>query len=652
MPISLDDLRKTTKYNRKSNRRTVVPQLLETAEEVQLAQDFCDYFAELVKNQRTQADFSEQYLTERAGGDFKLARGLISSLMRVYVWECDSFADRLPYSDWQRLQELGLDNSSALRLAMYDYVSDVSNGFSSSADRFETLELFGAGLGLAPEQVDELLFLDAEDKAKLRLRTRKDGQLFRVPTGREIVRDYNRMAVETLLYNSSEVIFSFTALPGTLLKKLGYLSKVLRIPYDLDLNVLGEVRLRLYGAAEAFGGPTKHGENLCALTFKTLAMARRITDDEASKVITLPEFNGPRTTMFDKGSKPANVAKSSKIPKTIKKALLSGAEAQVHLRDKICYLDLMDLLPVMSLDNSIEAETEEPTPSKTAPKAVAETKAIYSVTTTTPKKTLPENDFDSSVEARFYQEFSALEREGQTAGWHLEREPEAIAVPAENLLFIPDFLLIRGKHQVFLEIIGFWTPAYRARKLEKLEKLKRNGDYQLVLGTAQELKADFQQSPYPIIFYKNSLRPTDIIALLQKEYADFGERLSAAVSQRDQLHERLEQEQFITENELYTVLECYNKTELLNAITKLELNSNYVEGYGLCTTQYLEQAAEILHRKVLEETRKQISIEQATAVLEKSILKLDHERVEALLERLPDLKIKRLSLFEVFLTVM
>lgn len=652
MPISLDDLRKTIKYNRKSNRRVIVPELLGSAEEIQLAQDFCDYFAELTKNQRTQVDFSEQYLTERAGGDFKLARGLISTLTRVYAWECDSFADRLPLPDWERLQNLGLENSSTLRLAMYDYVSDVSDGFSSDASRLETLELFGAGLGLAPEQVDELLFLDAEDKAHLRLRIRKDGQAFRVPTGHELIRDYNRLAVETLLYNSSEVIFSFTALPGTLLKKIGYLSKVLRIPYDLDLNVLGEVRLRLYGAAEAFGGPTKHGENLCALAFRTLSIARRTIEDEASRETIIPEFSGPRTTLFDKSNviNTPSTIKTNRTPNTIKKPLLNGAEAQVHLRDKICYLDLMDLLSAINLDNSIEAENAEPTAIKTSPKAIAETKATYTVNSSAPKKALPENDFDSSVEARFYYEFAALEREGQTAGWHLEREPEAIAVPAESLLFIPDFLLVRGKHRVFLEIIGFWTPAYRARKLEKLEKLKRNGDYQLLLGAAQELKPDFQQSPYPIIFYKNSLRPTDIIALLQKEYADFGERLSTAMAQRGSLHEQLDSELYIAETELYAALECYNKTELLNAIAKLELSTNYVEGYGLCKNAYLERASMLLQQKVLAEPRRQISIEQAAAVLQQSDLKFDLDRVEALLERLPKLKINRLSLFEVFLT--
>ena len=131
MPIALDDLRKTTSYSRRDKRRLIAPQLLGTAADLSLAQDFCAYFSELVRLGRTQADFSEQYLTERAGGDFKLARGLISTLLRVYSWECDSFAERLPLEDWKRLQALGLENSSALRLALYDYISQVANVLSA-----------------------------------------------------------------------------------------------------------------------------------------------------------------------------------------------------------------------------------------------------------------------------------------------------------------------------------------------------------------------------------------------------------------------------------------------------------------------------------------------------------------------------------------
>ena len=156
------------------------------------------------------------------------------------------------------------------------------------------------------------------------------------------------------------------------------------------------------------------------------------------------------------------------------------------------------MLPALDFDWRYEPSETVPLASGeaalTTSKKVAETKTHYA---TGGREAEADSAFDSSVEAQFYRQFAALEREGQTAGWHLEREPEALAVPSAHVLIIPDFLLTRAKHRVFLEIIGFWTPAYRVRKLEKLDKLKQHTDYQMLLATAQELSADFSRPLFP-----------------------------------------------------------------------------------------------------------------------------------------------------------
>jgi len=38
-------------------------------------------------------------------------------------------------------------------------------------------------------------------------------------------------------------------------------------------------------------------------------------------------------------------------------------------------------------------------------------------------------------------------------------------------VMIPDFIAIKGKKRVYIEIMGFWTPEYIQNKLEKLEEL-------------------------------------------------------------------------------------------------------------------------------------------------------------------------------------
>ena len=55
------------------------------------------YFAQLAGDRRTQKDYSQQYLTERAGGDFKLARGLTTALLRFYSWESQDFSGKLVF---------------------------------------------------------------------------------------------------------------------------------------------------------------------------------------------------------------------------------------------------------------------------------------------------------------------------------------------------------------------------------------------------------------------------------------------------------------------------------------------------------------------------------------------------------------------------
>ncbi|MBP1450200.1 MAG: DUF790 family protein [Thermoproteus sp.] len=65
-----------------------------------------------------------------------------------------------------------------------------------------------------------------------------------------------------------------------------------------------------------------------------------------------------------------------------------------------------------------------------------------------------EAEFDSSVEQEFYRQISRVCR--------VEREPEALVV--DRRVYIPDFKI----GDLYVEIVGFWTPDYIKRKYEKL----------------------------------------------------------------------------------------------------------------------------------------------------------------------------------------
>lgn len=72
--------------------------------------------------------------------------------------------------------------------------------------------------------------------------------------------------------------------------------------------------------------------------------------------------------------------------------------------------------------------------------------------------------FDSRLEEMFARDFARLARD-----WAIVREPEPI--DAGGHLYFPDFAvhpLLDSGRRWFVEIVGFWTPEYLAKKLERL----------------------------------------------------------------------------------------------------------------------------------------------------------------------------------------
>jgi predicted nuclease of restriction endonuclease-like RecB superfamily len=97
-------------------------------------------------------------------------------------------------------------------------------------------------------------------------------------------------------------------------------------------------------------------------------------------------------------------------------------------------------------------------------------------------------EHDSLVEARFARDFARA-----APDWELVREPEAIAV-GRTLLF-PDFLLRhrRARERAWLvEIVGFWTADYLARKLERLREARIE---RLILCIDEELNVGEHDAP-------------------------------------------------------------------------------------------------------------------------------------------------------------
>jgi predicted nuclease of restriction endonuclease-like RecB superfamily len=129
-------------------------------------------------------------------------------------------------------------------------------------------------------------------------------------------------------------------------------------------------------------------------------------------------------------------------------------------------------------------------------------------------------EFDSSIERHLYETLRGMERTGDTRDWIVQREPEPIVHGATVL--VPDFALSRPATaqddpvRVFVEVIGFWTPAYRERKKAKL--LALGGGVDLVLVVQDELAADFAGLPYEVLTYKRRPSAHDLIVLVDRAH--------------------------------------------------------------------------------------------------------------------------------------
>jgi len=110
-----------------------------------------------------------------------------------------------------------------------------------------------------------------------------------------------------------------------------------------------------------------------------------------------------------------------------------------------------------------------------------------------PKSKLIVESFDSEVERKFSKMASALD-------WKIEREPEALF--AGKALFIPDFKLVKGPISVYVEIVGFWTPNYLLKKLEKIRKVRER----LILVVDRNLAcSSFERLPHPVFYYERRI---------------------------------------------------------------------------------------------------------------------------------------------------
>jgi predicted nuclease of restriction endonuclease-like RecB superfamily len=571
----------------------VVPKLLHGRTALRLIEQAVEVFEGYVGRPRSEYDTRA---LEAVMGDYRLGRCIEACLLTRYSFVQPGMDSVLSPQQIGGLDERGLASPSAVRFAAWDRANERYGGFVPPEERDALLASLAEEWGLPADAslLDRLMALDSDGAAVLTATGDR-------PTPREIMRQYNRGAVQTLLAHSTQVRVEAGRLPGTALKRLYFVAKRNGVLVDIEQDGAGGFALALYGPEQAFGAADKYGRRLADVTLSLLrALAQEAPGTEAQATAHL---------------------------------LLHDRPYRFHVTPEIMQ----------------RLEYAAP-PAEAAKGRVAEVRAVYSVgaAVAPAEEAFPEEpSFDSMVEARLYREFHSLERQGYTHGWAMQREPEPVLAP--GVVLIPDFAFTRGDTRVFMEIAGFWSPTYRERKVAKLRTLAAHGERDpLVLAVPNDAAALFAGLPFPVVPYKTRVAATDLLNLLDSGYGSREERMEAGLSQAAALQAAARERGLVPEDEVARTLQAYTRTELLAASRSLDGEGvAYVAGVGLLSDEAAARAREAVDDALDAAPGQRLDLPDAEAAAARAlgVAKVD---AESLLQLWPDLAVQRPSLFEAF----
>jgi predicted nuclease of restriction endonuclease-like RecB superfamily len=119
--------------------------------------------------------------------------------------------------------------------------------------------------------------------------------------------------------------------------------------------------------------------------------------------------------------------------------------------------------------------------------------------------------FDSRLERDFADDFQkAFERHPHGAGvWSLARADAVILVEGAQVM-IPDFTLRDGSgREVYLEIVGFWTPEYLSRKIAKVRAARLDN---LILAVSKRLAlSEAEAKEFDVLWFTGKLPAAAVI---------------------------------------------------------------------------------------------------------------------------------------------
>jgi len=536
-------------------------------------------------------------------GDYRLAHCLLATLSHWYVWQQHAWTDALQVLSKQP-DFAEIASPIQLRVALYTYVNEHHHGFLDASTRSNALEAFAEKYALPVSELEYLLTMDTDDEAHL-VRTTSTP-----PTPQEVATLHNQWVFEAALCNASSVrflidcnAFSKNQLPpstgvGAVIKRLCYIARKMGVYYDLayEQTLPGMpplLSLTLYGPQEVTGAAQQYGLRLARLC----------------------------RVLMGYGIARAETHRKTKKPSLANTIVEANATIHFLQRSYVFKMDavLLNLLPQVEQKHEGEQQTQER----------AEETHI----------------FDSSIEQTFAEAFTALARSQGVDGWRLEREPEPLLL--DSSIFIPDFAVTRSQQRIYVEILGFWTPAYRERKLQKLLQLQDRHD--LVLALPVDAKDAFSRilTAFPVVLYEGQLSATDVLAVLRNSYDDFAERLA----QIDivAVRERIQRVGLLNEHMCAEVLHCYRRSELQQAVEGIiKEEFLFSVGVGLYTHRWMEHVQQSFLAWM--RVTRSVALSDALQELrthEEVLQTCEDETLEAMISMWSEVQVRRASIFDV-----
>jgi len=204
--------------------------------------------------------------------------------------------------------------------------------------------------------------------------------------------------------------------------------------------------------------------------------------------------------------------------------------------------------------------------------------------------------FDSAIE----KEFSLL----NFNDWHVKRE--SAVLKAGQYAFIPDFSLEKNGKKIYVEIIGFWTPEYLKKKIQKINLLEKKEKEDMILLVNKKLACSGSEfNMDKVIFYDRKVPYLDIINILRK-YEE--EQVAEDI-------ERLRNVEVAFEGKVINLEEVARKHDVsLDALLSRIKNDNTGNDYSLIGDQLVDDQTLKTVENELNDVKK---YNEALAIIEK-----------------------------------